>query len=437
MLRAETRSLFGRLDKPVAVVLFAGFGGACRGIRDALGVDVHAAVNHDPHAIALHRENHPTTLHFQEDVWKVVPKRAARGRKVNIIWMSADCRHHSKAKGGKPREHGIRSLADVIFRWIDDCSPNFIFGENVEEFADYGPLDDEGHPIKALKGTLFRAWVAGIRARGYAFEYRILSACDYGAPTSRRRLYFVARRDGKPIVWPEPTHGPGRLKPWRTAAECIDWSIPALSIFADREEAKAWAKRTGADGVPKRPLAEATERRIAEGIRRFVLENPRPFLVNLTHGGTLEDLGEPVRTVTAAHRGEKAILCPILSKAHSHGWDREGGPAWSPDAPLRTTTAKDATVLAAATLVQTGYGERPGQTPRALDIEQPLGTVVGCGQKHGLVEAELTAAGTTALCAARLGHSAVICEVNPGSVRIAKARLEQDAPMFNRVEVRV
>lgn len=318
------------------VDLFAGAGGASTGIAAALGRDPDIAVDHSPEAIAVHRVNHPSTLHFIDDVFDVNPRRACSEREVGLLWMSPDCTHFSKAKGGKPRDKGTRSLAWVAVRWAAEVRPRVICLENVEEFATWGPLTDDGQPCPVRRGETFREWVAALEGLGYRVEWRVLRACDYGAPTSRRRLFLVARCDGRPIVWPEPTHGPGRARPWRSAAEIIDWSVPCPSIF-DRA----------------RPLAEATQRRIATGLRRYVLETASPFIVPVTHprDARVHGLDEPLRTVTAANRGELALVAP--------------------------------------TLVQTGYGERDGQTPRALDIGKPLGTVVAGGAKHALVAAWL------------------------------------------------
>jgi DNA (cytosine-5)-methyltransferase 1 len=210
--------------------------------------------------------------------------------------------------------------------WAKAVSPRIISLENVAEFVTWGPLDDDGHPIKAHAGETFREFIAQLEQLGYTVEWRVLNAADFGAPTSRKRLFLIARRDGRTIAWPKPTHGPKGSQPYRTAAECIDWSIPVPSIF-DR----------------KKPLAEATQRRIAEGIRRYVLEAKRPFLVNLTHGGRVESIDEPFKTVTGAHRGEKALVAPLITKAHSHGWDRGAGPISPADRPLGTVVAKDGT----------------------------------------------------------------------------------------------
>jgi DNA (cytosine-5)-methyltransferase 1 len=318
----------------ICVDLFAGGGGFSEGFSWATGVPPAVAVNHDEDAIVMHTANHPETEHHHEDIFEVDPIEATRGRAVGWLHLSPDCTHFSRAKGGKPRSQKIRGLAWVAVAWAKAVSPRIVSLENVAEFLTWGPLDEHGQPIKAHAGETFREFVGQLEQLAYAVEWRILNAADYGAPTSRKRLFLIARRDGQPIRWPKPTHGPKGSQPYRTAAECIDWSIPVPSIF-DR----------------KKPLAEATQRRIAEGIRRYVLEAKRPFLVNLTHGGRVESIDEPFKTVTGAHRGEKAVVAP--------------------------------------TLIQVGYGEREGQAPRVLNLEAPLGTIVGQGNKHALVAAFL------------------------------------------------
>lgn len=356
----------------IAVDLFAGGGGASDGIRRALGVEPAVAINHDEHAIRMHALNHPDTAHFHEDVFEVKPRRAVGRRTVDLLWASPDCTHFSRAKGGVPRRKEIRGLAWVVIAWARDVRPRVICMENVPEFTTWGPLDERGLPIRERAGETFRNFIGQLEAHGYVVEWRTLVAADYGAPTSRKRWYLIARCDGVTIRWPEPTHGPGRAQPWRTAAECIDWSIPVPSIF-DRP----------------RPLAEKTLRRVAEGVRRYVLEAQRPFLLCLTHGGRLEPLDAPLRTTTTANRGERALVAPMLTKAHSHGWDRGAGPIAPADGPAWTVTAKDGTAVVAPTLIQVGYGEREGQAPRVLDLEEPLGTAVGGGRKHALVAAFL------------------------------------------------
>ena len=257
------------MDEEIFVDNFAGGGGASTGIVAARGRPVDIAINHSPEAIAMHAANHPDTKHFCENIWEVDPREACGSRRVGLAWFSPDCTHFSKAKGGQPRSKEIRGLADVVIRWARAVRPRVIVVENVEEFMDWGPLGDDGKPVAARKGEDFRRWLGELTACGYAVEYRRLVAADYGTPTTRRRFVAVARCDGRPIVWPEPSHGKGRAHPWRPAAEIIDWSLPCPSIFAR-----------------KRPLADATLRRIAAGLRRFVVESPSPFIVPVkTWGG--------------------------------------------------------------------------------------------------------------------------------------------------------
>ncbi len=319
----------------LVVDLFAGGGGASTGIEQAIGRHVDVAINHDPQAVSLHQANHPQTLHLVSDVFEVDPVTVAAGRPIGLLWASPDCKHFSKAKGGKPVSKKIRALADVVAEWAEKVRPRVIVMENVEEFVTWGELDEHGYPIASEKGKLFDAWRARFTRCDYASDFRVLRACNFGAPTIRRRLFGIFRCDGLPIVWPEPTHGPGR-KRYRTAAECIDWSLPCPSIF-ERE----------------RPLAEATMRRIAHGIKRYVLENPKPYIVRIGHTG----------------HGDAGKVRPV-------------------GAPLSTITTKAEHLLCSPTLVQTGYGEPPGQAPRVPGLEKPLGTCVD-GQKHALVAAFL------------------------------------------------
>lgn len=315
---------------------FAGGGGASTGIERAIGRPVDIAINHDPQAIAMHQANHPQTLHLCESVWDVNPREVCAGRPVGLAWFSPDCKHFSKAKGGKPVEKKIRGLAWVAVRWAATVQPRVICLENVEEFVTWGPLTHDGRPCPRNKGREFGAFVNALRRLGYAVEWRELRACDYGAPTSRKRLFLVARCDGVSISWPASTHGPG-LKPHRTAAECIDWSLPCPSIF-ERE----------------RPLADATLRRVAAGVQRFVIDAAKPFIVRIGHTG--------------------------------HG---DAGKVRGLDEPLSTITSKAEHCLIAPTLVQTGYGERAGQAPRVPGLDKPLGTVVAGAGKHALVAAFL------------------------------------------------
>lgn len=403
---------------PTSVSLFCGAGGESAGKHLAfqeLGIESHDmlahALNHWDLAVACHGRNFPWIHVHQEDITAVTAADFGLER-INLLWASPSCVHHSRARGGKPKEEQQRSHAwEVVDRWLRVCLVDVLLIENVPEFQDWGPLDAEGQPIKERKGEDFRAFVAGLRELGYAVEWRVLCAADYGDPTIRRRFFLQAAKDGLPIVWPEPTHRDPRkpsglfdaaLPPWRTAAECIDWSLPVPSIFGR-----------------KKPLAEATLRRIAAGVMRFVVKG-RPFIVNLTHGGRLESADEPLKTVTTANRGEKAIVAasmvnlrgtspghiqasggsvgdPIRTVSAGGGHaalcaaflaKHYGGVVGAPmDQPAPTVTGTDHSALVAATLIQTGFGERPGQAPRALDIQQPLGTVVAGGSKHALVAA--------------------------------------------------
>lgn len=379
--------LFGRgPDDDDTVVLFAGIGGACLGIQAATGRSPWLAANHWDFAIATHAINHPDTYHCEEDLLKIEPRRAARGRRVSRIWASPKCTHHSRAAGGVPRSEQERIDGWVVVDWARELLPDELYVENVPEWEKWGPLGDDGRPIKARAGETFLAWCAALRDLGYALEWRCLRACDYGVPTTRERLYLVARRDGKPIRWPDPTHGPGRL-PYRTAAECVDFDKPMCSIFATPAEARAWSKKYGT-GVPKRPLEAATCRRIAEGVMRFVVNSKDPFLLTLSHGGRLRPLNRPFPTLTAEVKGgEIALVAPVLDKMY--GSARAGQPVTEPMPTVTSGGDRGGhhVALVGATLVQTGYGEREGQRPRALDIGAPLGTVVGGGQKHALVAA--------------------------------------------------
>ena len=354
------------------VDLFAGGGGASLGIEEATGRQVDIAINHDAAAIELHKANHPTTLHLRSDVFEVDPRRVTEGRPVGLLWASPDCTYHSKARGAKPirsKTKKRRALAWVVTRWAGQVSPRIIMLENVEEFALWGPLvgkHDQLRPCPKRKGKTFRRWVTTLKGLGYQVEHRELRACDYGAPTIRKRLFVIARRDGQPIVWPEPTHGDPnskavterRLKPFRTAADCIDWTIPMCSIFATKDEAKQWAKDHCRKSAPIRPLADNTMARIAKGVKRYVLENPKPFLVTIAHGegtGRTSRWGDGTRNV---------------------------------DEPLSTVTTKNAHAVAAPFLVPR-YGERPGQTPRTRNVNDPMATVVTDGNGSSLVAANI------------------------------------------------
>ncbi|WP_213993837.1 DNA cytosine methyltransferase [Sodalis sp. dw_96] len=477
--------------REIIVDNFAGGGGASTGIEMATGRSVDIAINHDPNAIAMHMTNHPSTLHYCESVFDIDPVAATGGQPVGAAWFSPDCRHFSKAKGSKPVKKEIRGLAWIVLRWALRVRPRVVMLENVEEFKTWGPLvtgpDGFEYPDSARAGETFSAFVAmltiGIAADhpaldeccevlgissdsddrrrlaaglGYKVDYRELRACDYGAPTIRKRFFMIMRCDAQPIVWPEPTHGDpkslevqsGKLKPWRTAAECIDWSIPCPSIFER-----------------KRPLAENTLKRIARGIQRFVIDNPTPFIVQCNHSGgdfRGQPLDEPLQTVTGRHG--YAVVAPHITKFRTGATGQEcdeplstitagsserpggnghalgmveaklspfiagaGGPKYSAKPrpvdhpmhtlcntnhacvispiiarigqtgfggdrmsyetvkPLTTVTSKAEHLLVTPTLIQMGYGERVGQAPRCLDVEKPLGTVTAGGNKFAIV----------------------------------------------------
>ena len=280
-----TRDLFDLRPggSELTVDLFAGGGGASEGIRWATGREPDVAINHDPAAVSMHKQNHPTTRHYVQDVFTVDPREATQGRPVGLLWASPDCTDHSKAKGAAPiRDRKRRALAWVVTRWAGQVRPRVIMLENVEEFEAWGPLIGSPGELRrdpAREGRTFRRWVRSLRDLGYVVEWRCLRASDFGAPTSRRRLFLVARCDGLPIEWPAPTHGPGRPAPYRTAAECIDFSEPMCSIFATKTEARAWGREHGRH-APRRPLVSATLRRIAHGVVRYVVEAETPFVVD-------------------------------------------------------------------------------------------------------------------------------------------------------------
>ncbi|WP_165431079.1 DNA cytosine methyltransferase [Atlantibacter hermannii] len=480
--------------REIIVDNFAGGGGASTGIELATGRSVDIAINHDENAVAMHTTNHPDTLHYCESVFDVNPMAATAGRPVGLAWFSPDCRHFSKAKGSKPVEKEIRGLAWIVIRWALAVRPRVMMLENVEEFKTWGPLlDAEMRPDPTRAGETFEAFCGmlscgvpaghpalaecceflGIAADGeqaqqlvaglgYSVDHRELRACDFGAPTIRKRFFMVMRCDGVPVTWPEPTHGDpktpavqsGKLKAWRTAAECIDWSVPAPSIF-DRIK----------------PLAENTLKRIARGIQRFVIDNASPFIVKCNHtsnrtsydcfrgqaladplqtitkthgyavavphltkfrtGATGQEVCEPVPTITAGTSKRpggnghalglvEAALTPFLASNGGSEYQAKPRPLDKPahtilkesrscvvapviarqfgasighraDEPSATITAGGGgkSQLITPTLIQMGYGERPGQEPRVPGLHKPLGTVTAGGGKFGLVAANL------------------------------------------------
>jgi len=329
LLSKEAIRLLRTVSHDLVIDLFAGGGGTSAGLEDAIKRPVDVALNHDAVAIAVHAKNHPNTVHIQEDIWNVRPRDVVGRRKVWILWASPDCKHFSSAKGAEPLDNKIRMLAEAVVDWVSDLLPEFVFLENVVEFRKYGPLGADRRPIKEREGEYFDRFIGKLQLLGYRVEWRILDSSEFGVPTKRRRFYLVARRDQRPIEWPQPTHGAGLL-PLRGAVECIDWSLPCPSIFLTKEEARALAKIDPRIGNIKRPLAPKTLWRVAHGFKYFVQDHPDPYIRPVD--GNLE-------------------------------------------APF---------------MVQSGYGERPTQRARWLDMHKPLGTVVGCGPRHALVTAFLT-----------------------------------------------
>lgn len=422
------RVFFPDRGKESFVDSFAGGGGTSEGVEMALGRSPDFAINHDPEAVAMHIANHPGTEHFCQNVWQVNPNDIAARGPIGAAWFSPDCKHFSKAKGGKPREKNIRDLAWIVIAYAKlprHLRPRVIFLENVEEFRTWGPLDPEGQPDNARKGETFTHWMGELKRLGYRVQWRELRACDYGAPTIRKRLFLIARCDQRPIVWPEPTHGApdspevvsGQRSPWRNAADIIDWSLSCPSIFLTPEEARAI-------GV-KRPLAEATMRRIFAGLRRYVIDNPRPFIVSVAHGdsggrreypiddplGTVTSGGishalvapyvsrqfgasvghavsDPLATTTAGGGGKSMLVTPFVTKFNT------GSVGSSCTEPLHTITCSHsehhpggaAPIGIVAAYLSQLHGSNRGN---AGDMDAPLGAVLAGGLHHAEVRAFL------------------------------------------------
>ncbi|WP_044550298.1 DNA cytosine methyltransferase [Mesorhizobium japonicum] len=432
------------LDNRMTIVLFAGMGGGCDGLEDA-GFHVHVAINHDPVAVAVHEKRHQHTRHLRCDVFEADPRKVTGGRGVRALHASPDCTHFSVAKGSKPVSKRRRSLAWVICRWAGTVRPETITMENVQEITTWGPLiakrdpatgrvlrldgsvagKGERVPVQeqwlipdpAHKGRIWRAWLKHLRGLGYSFEYRVLVCADYGVPTIRKRFFGVAQADGRPIVWPVRTHAPRKdakrlgLKPWVGAHTIIDWSLPVKSIFGR-----------------KKPLAEATLRRTARGVMRYVVDAAKPFIVPITHAGDdrVHDAAEPLRTLTTAHRGEMSVVAPALIRTDQHSAAARNG-VHSVDEPINTlhtssglavlgatvvgaggraaqsaprdmleplgtTTGKEDRVLVAATLVDTAHGEGMGRGVSEWSLDDPLRTVGASGGK-AVVAASLIQSG--------------------------------------------
>lgn len=371
---------------------FAGGGGASTGIEDATGCCVDIAINHDPEAIKMHKANHPYTEHYCEDVWQVDPVKACKGHPVGLAWFSPDCKHFSKAKGGKPKDKFIRGLAWVACRWAGLVRPRVIMLENVEEFKTWGPLNRGHHPIKSKQGKTFEKFVQQLMDLGYEVQYRELIAADYGAPTMRKRFFLIARCDGNPIVWPKPTHGPadsakvkaGLLKPYVGAYTHLDFSLPCPSIFDTSEEIK---KKYGIRAV--RPLARKTMDRIARGVKKFVLDNPDPFVIEdesedikmpiliQYHSETTKDevrgqgIEDPIMTVDSSNR--YGLVTSFISKFYKSGTGQDMRE------PLHTITAGDGHFGEVRAFLTKYYGSGTGQ-----DIKEPLDTITA-QDRFGLV----------------------------------------------------
>nr|DAJ15349.1 MAG TPA: DNA cytosine methyltransferase [Siphoviridae sp. ctqcj14]DAT99015.1 MAG TPA: DNA cytosine methyltransferase [Caudoviricetes sp.] len=396
---------------------FAGGGGASTGIEIATGRAVAIAINHDPAAILMHKTNHPYTEHLQASVWDVDPKTVCRGRPVGLAWFSPDCKHFSKAKGAALVDRKIRGLAWITLRWAAEVRPRVIILENVEEFQTWGPVR-KGKPVKKLAGTTFRRFISQLEALGYTVEFRELVAADFGAPTSRKRFYMIARCDGKPIVWPKPTHsktGADGLPKWRCASEIIDWSLPCPSVFASKAEIM---ERYGLKAV--RPLADNTMRRIIRGVDKFTIKSGSPFLVECNHSGAghVADIKEPHKTITAKHTGGlcEPLLAPITvsNTGSSTGADasrpvhtvRTGGGGQmlvtpslmcigqtgggnrirSLSEPTPTTVSKQEACIVAPSLIQ--YHTEQTEYVRGSELSKPINTV-DAANRYGLTCANL------------------------------------------------
>ncbi|WP_122434270.1 DNA cytosine methyltransferase [Pseudomonas viridiflava] len=399
---------FNAQDDEIVVDFFCGGGGAGTGLEMGLGRNVSVAKNHSAAAISMHTINHPGAKHFTTDVFDGDPETECEGKAVGWFHMSPDCTHHSQAAGGQPRKREIRNLSWIGLKWAGKKRPRVISLENVKQILQWGPLvakrckatgrvmklggnvaaPGEVVPVDqqflipnpARRGQTWAVFVAELERLGYVVEWRVIRACDFGAPTSRERLFMIARCDGQPIVWPEPTHAkhPAKgQKPWKTAAECIDFSDLGKSIFGRKKD-----------------LASATLRRVAKGMKKFVIDNPAPFIVPIANWsvGNVQPSTEPLRTVTSYPKGGAfSVVSPVIAPATHQGSDRINDP--QDLLPTVTCANRGELTLISPTLIQCGYGEREGQEPRALGIDQPLGTVVAGGVKHALTSSVLVGAG--------------------------------------------
>lgn len=378
MRKPKARAQISLLDE-IIVDNFAGGGGASTGIELATGRPVAIAINHDPAAILMHKTNHPYTEHLQASVWDVDPVKVCAGRPVGLAWFSPDCKHFSKAKGAALVDRNIRGLAWIVLRWAGTVRPRVIILENVEEFTTWGPVR-KGKPVKKKAGQTFRKWLSQLEALGYQVEHRELVAADYGAPTTRKRFVLIARCDGRPIVWPERTHAPrdsaevrqGKLKPWRAAAEIIDWTVPMYSVFETKEEIKA---KYGVNAI--RPLADNTLRRIIRGVDKFTIKSGDPFIVQGKFQNGPQSVKRPLTTVTAVgtHEIVNPVMQPFLADCNHSG----DGHLAKAEEPLGTITQKCtkgicATVLAPVTFPNTHHSV-------GSPANQPVHTITSAGNQ--------------------------------------------------------
>jgi len=370
---------------------FAGGGGASTGIEIAIGRSVDIAINHDPAAIAMHRANHPGTKHYTEDVWKVDPVEACEGRPVALAWFSPDCKHHSKAKGGKPVSKKIRGLAWVAVKWAKQVHPRVIMLENVEEFMDWGRLDANNRPDPNYKGETFRRFVGQLERQGYEVDWKLLRACDYGAPTIRRRFFLIARNDGKKIIWPEATHAEpdglevyaGLKKPYVPVADVLDFTLPCPSIFATSKEIM---DEYGIRAV--RPLSENTMKRIARGIKKFIINSSDPFIIKLDekecaenliqyHSETTKDtrgqeINKPLMTVDSSNR--YGLVTTFITQFNNHSIGQ------SVNKPLNTAAAQVNHFAEVRAFLVKYYGNGDN----AVSVKDPLPTITA-KDRMGLV----------------------------------------------------
>jgi len=421
LVKTERMSQIDIFDE-IIVDNFAGGGGASTGIELAAGRPVAIAINHDPDAILLHKTNHPYTEHLQASVWDVDPREVCKGRPVGLAWFSPDCKHFSKAKGAALRDRNIRGLAWIVLRWAGTVRPRVIMLENVEEFQTWGPVR-KGKPVKKHAGKTFKQFIKQLEDLGYVVEYRELVMADYGAPTTRKRLALIARCDGKPIVWPERTHAPrdseevksGKLLPWRSAAEIIDWTLPSYSIFDSKQEIK---ERYGVNAI--RPLADNTLRRVIRGVDKFTIKSGKPFIVQQKFGNAAQDIERPLTTITSvgAHELVQPIIAPFGAECnHSGGghvkdlrepmntvtgkhtggvasavavpytFSNTGGSVGSPASePVHTIRSAGGQVLSAANLIQ--YHTEQSEKVRGQAVTDPIQTV-DASNRYGLASAQL------------------------------------------------